>query len=45
MEQGGWIVTFGDTASICVQSLIKLNTVYFRVQKNADMRRRKSEKW
>ena len=21
MEQGGWIVTFGDTASICVQSL------------------------
>jgi len=23
MEQGGWIVTFGDTASICVQSLKK----------------------
>ena len=21
MEQGGWIVIFGDTASICVQSL------------------------
>ncbi len=24
MEQGGWIVTFGDTASVCVQSLNKL---------------------